>query len=802
VPASAPEPRGAGARLRFRGGAGGAGCAILAAMNPSTGGVGRRAAGAGVVLLLSAGALLGQAEAPPPLLPEATVAALASEVSGTAARRTVQEISLFHRMRGSRGFKAAADRIAEQARSYGLAVEVISLPADGAIYYGTQRSRPAWDVDSAELWEQRRGPAADAAVVAGSAGSAGSAGGMGGVGGSVAAGGWSDAVRIASWETRPLTLAQDSASGAATADLVDVGAGTAAADYAGRDLHGKLALASAQPGAVAHLAVERYGAVGIVSYAQNQPTAWSGEDENLVRWGHLDTFPPPHTFAFMVSLKQARAWQARLAAGDTVRLRAAVRAAQHPGSYDIVTATIPGADPAVAADEIVLSCHLDHPRPAANDNASGCATILEVARTLARLIQQHRLAPPRRTLRFVWPPEMEGTIALLNARPDIASHARAVVHMDMVGGDAAATGAVFHVTRSPRSLPTFVNDVGEAFLRYVNAQSDAYASTGVAAHALADPEGTKYALQGAAVAFTPGSDHEVWSEGSFRVPAIYMNDWPDRYIHTTGDLPANIDPTKLLRAAFLGAASAYYLAQLDDGQVPPLLALVERHAIERLAAAQARRDELLAAAAAGDRDIAAGDAATVLPHALRYEQAAIDSIAAFAPLPPATRAAAADFLTRLRQLAAAPAAPAAPPSSGPPAAAASVDAASTAVAANAETAAAAARAETAVAANAETAATAARVYTRAPSPRGPMTGFGYSYYDDRAAAQKLAPPALATRHGRWGSDYTYEALNMVDGQRTVSDIRDALTATLGPVPLAEVAAYLADLARIGILATR
>jgi len=51
-------------------------------------------------------------------------------------------------------------------------------------------------------------------------------------------------------------------------------------------------------------------------------------------------------------------------------------------------------------------------------------------------------------------------LLLLNARPDLAARALAVIHMDMVGGDAEITKAVFHVTRSPESLPTFVNDVG------------------------------------------------------------------------------------------------------------------------------------------------------------------------------------------------------------------------------------------------------------------------------------------------------------------------------------------------------
>lgn len=685
-------------------------------------------------LLAGAAALRAQASAPPPLLPEPAVRAIATELSGTAAKRTVQDITLHHRMRGSRGFRAAADFIAERARAYGLAVDLVSLPANGRIFYGTQRSRPAWDADFAELWEQR--PAA--------------------------AGGWTDAERIASWDTRPITLAEDSASGEVAADLVDVGAGTAESDYQDKDVRGKLVLVSAQPGEVTALAVDRHGAAGIVSYAQNQVTAWWKEDEDLVRWGHLQTFPAPHTFAFMVSLKQARAWQERLAAGTAVHLRAIVLAAQHPGTYDIVTATIPGTGPH-AAEEVVLSCHLDHQRPGANDNASGCATILEVARTLAKLVRDGRLPPPHRTLRFVWPPEVEGTIALLNARPDLVHHARAVIHMDMVGGNPAATGAIFHVTRAPASLPTFLNDVSEALGRFVNAQSDAFASTGAAPYPLVDPEGTKSALQADFVDFTPGSDHEVWSEGSFRIPTIYLNDWPDRTIHTHADTLANIDPTKLLRAAFLGAASAWYLAQLDAEQVPALLEVIRRDALERTATALARAAQLReggSAGAEGERD-----AAALLRFRFDYEQAVIDSIAPFAAVPPRARQATAAFLADLRRLAGTgPVSGAEPPKT-----------------------------------DAKEDAGGQVVFRRTPDPKGPMTGFGYSYFDAHRGQQKLSPPALAHRQGPWGAEYTYEALNLVDGHRTVRDIRDALTAIYGPVPLPEVAEYLEDLRRIGVV---
>src|SRR5207244_4546319 len=101
-----------------------------------------------------------------------------------------------------------------------------------------------------------------------------------------------------------------------------VGEGTIESDYAGKDLKGKIVLVSAQPGAVQDLAVGKFGAAGIVSYAQNQKTAWWGEDENLIRWGHLETFSEHKTLGFMVSLKTARELKERLAKQEKILLHA------------------------------------------------------------------------------------------------------------------------------------------------------------------------------------------------------------------------------------------------------------------------------------------------------------------------------------------------------------------------------------------------------------------------------------------------------------------------------------------------
>lgn len=678
------------------------------------------------VLLTPGPAQAARTGEPPPLLPESTVRALAAEVSGQNARHTIQELSLHHRMRGSEGYRAAAEAIRERAEQYGLEnVEILELPTDGEIFYGTQRSRPAWDARFAELWElEEQG------------------------------GAWRDGTRIASWATRPITLAQDSASGTAEADLVDVGAGTSPEDYEGKDVAGKLVLVSSQPGAAYGPAVQERGAVGLVSYAQNQKSAWWGEDRNLVRWGHLNTFPEPETFAFMVTVNQARAWQDRLARGEQIRLRARVEAGQHPGSYDVVTAVIPGTHPDLKAQEIVYSCHLDHQRPGANDDASGCAAILEAARSLAKLVREGKIPPPRRTLRFVWPPEIEGTLALLNARPDLAARARAVIHLDMVGGDAEKTKAIFHVTRSPASLPTAANDVAEAFGRFVNQETYVYSATGSADYPLVDPEGSRQALQARFADFSMGSDHQVWTEGSFRVPAIYMNDWPDRYIHTHADVVGNVDPTKLLRSAFLAAADGYALARLsleEPDMGAELVEIVGRHALRRTAGALERAARLKPA-----------EARNLLDHHLARERETFDSIWSFTPLEPAAREAKEAFLADLEKLVASH------------------------------------RPEVPETTDAEDAGPAC---WRKSEPQGPLYAFGYSYLEDQLEAHGLERPTLLSYAGLWGSgsEYAYEVLNLVDGRRSVADIRDAASSIYGPIPQEQVRGFLDTLEAIDLI---
>src|ERR1700693_1921184 len=112
----------------------------------------RRVTWMAVAAWLAAGA--GVLAQKPPLLAEKDVAAIANELSGETAKRNLEGLARLHRQRGSQGFHSAAELIAERLRAYGLSdVAILQFPADGKIFYGTQRSRPAWDVEVGELGE-------------------------------------------------------------------------------------------------------------------------------------------------------------------------------------------------------------------------------------------------------------------------------------------------------------------------------------------------------------------------------------------------------------------------------------------------------------------------------------------------------------------------------------------------------------------------------------------------------------------------------------------------------------------------
>jgi aminopeptidase YwaD len=476
---------------------------------------------------------------------------LRDESSGAAPYENLRYLTGLHRVPATPEFDQAAQFILQRAREYGLAdAHSEQFPIDGNKTYGLMRSYLGWTVEEGRLWEVRP-----------------------------------QHILLGDWNTDPIRLADYSHSADVETELVDVGDGANGADYSGKDVRGKIVLADGVLARVQELAIGQHGAAGIVSDMPNQTTAWSGLDTTIVRWGHLEA-RQQSGFAFMISRQTAEALRSRLRSGEHIILNARVKATVGPGHWTVVTATIPGTDP--AAGEIVYSCHLDHERPGANDNGSGCVTILESARVLAHLIESGQLPRPKRTLRFTWGPEVEGTMAFLASHPEIKQRLRANIHMDMVGGDLFKNKSVFHVTGTPWSLPSFVTDVGAVFLETIRTAASAYAAGEISVddgivETRAGGPGTRNELFADVTPYSSGSDHDDYDSSTIAVPSLYLRDWPDIYIHTDHDSLDQIDATKLRRVALLGAASGYVYASITAQQLPILLPFLDAQAEGRLA---------------------------------------------------------------------------------------------------------------------------------------------------------------------------------------------------------------------------
>jgi hypothetical protein len=86
----------------------------------------------------------------------------------------------------------------------------------------------------------------------------------------------------------------------------------------------------------------------------------------------------------------------------------------------------------------------------------------------------------------------------------------------------------------------------------------------------------------------------------------------------------------------------------------------------------------------------------------------------------------------------------------------------------------------------------ARIPARNLEIVGPLDVYYYDYFT-KVLGNDVSAAKLATRDG--GEVFAYEAMNLADGKRSVSEIRDMLSGRYGPIPLAEISDYFDLLAR-------
>ncbi|MEW5983802.1 MAG: M28 family peptidase [Acidobacteriota bacterium] len=136
---------------------------------------------------------------------------------------------------------------------------------------------------------------------------------------------------------------------------------------------------------------------------------------------------------FAVSQRESRRLRERAAAGEKVRVSFALDARTGTDPAHTVVAILPGRD----RSKYVLFCahgDADSGGPGANDNASGVAIVLEIARTLVAAVKAGTMPQPAWDLRFAsWGGEMASTREYAAAMDTDASRLQAVFNYDQSG---------------------------------------------------------------------------------------------------------------------------------------------------------------------------------------------------------------------------------------------------------------------------------------------------------------------------------------------------------------------------------
>lgn len=362
--------------------------------------------------------------------------------------------------------------------------------------------------------------------------------------------------KLASLFMVPTALARGSASADVEAEVVYVGAGRDA-DYAGKDVAGKIVLGNASVGQVFNAAVNTRGAAGALGTGSAGVSADSpGYTLDQLGWSSVTPRGERTGFGFVLSIRQMLELQRYVERGQKIVMRARVRTKMYPQKLNVVSATIPGTDS--ASGELLLVAHAFETiaTPGANDNCSGVGTTLEIARTLTRLIRDGVLPQPKRTIRFLWVPEISGTRAWLFKHPEVADRLLAAMNYDMTGSDLEKTDTYLRMKMTPDSVPSYLNDLIANLLLFVD-QTEIRTQTGNNAP-------FNYRL----VPFISNSDHMVFLQAG--IPAMQFNHWPDNFYHSSEDRAVYVDPTQLKRVGFMGAAGFYYLATAGPAEAKAL----------------------------------------------------------------------------------------------------------------------------------------------------------------------------------------------------------------------------------------
>jgi hypothetical protein len=569
-----------------------------------------------VALLVACGSLPAFAQQSP-FLPEETYNKLVNEISGDIAYDSLRTLVMYHATSGgAEDFQKEADWVRERAQSYGLEdVKFIAQPAWRPSPKGVDQN---WTLKGGELWLLEPKP-----------------------------------MKLGDVRETPVSVADNSPSADITAELIDVGEGILESEYAGKDVAGKVVLAYGSPDKVKKLACWGRGAVGIVSYYSQRVNPWTDYPDQ-VAWTRVSPDeegkkPTPPVFVIsprtglMLSRWMAGRAPSHIFAGEpekpatppVFRVHLKVQSeVTRPGRQGFVEGIIRGTR--YHDQAIVLTAHLQEEKTSANDDRSGCASLLEIARALTTMIADGRLPRPQRDIRFWWVDEVTSEYQYFADHPEERDRILANINQDMVGARQSLGGRVQHISRTPYSRWSYLNDVVESIVTSLARGNNAYLASWQNKNPVPYSRpifarlGSHEPYGAQVVPYFDSTDHMVFNEAAIGIPGVDFTNWPDPYIHSTGDDLWQIDTTQLQRNAVAVAATALYLANLSDADIPTLASVVAGSARERISRDLVAGLTLIAQAAEGEKNAALLDAEDLVVQATDREITGLNSLGRFA----------------------------------------------------------------------------------------------------------------------------------------------------------------------------
>jgi len=261
---------------------------------------------------------------------------------------------------------------------------------------------------------------------------------------------------------------------------------------------------------------------------------------------------------FGVSPRDANPLRERLAKGDKLRVSFALEAKSGNGPAETVVATLPGRD----RSKYVLFCahgDSDSGGPGANDNASGVAIVLEIARAAAAAVRSGAIPQPAWDLRFAsWGGEMSSTREYAAELDKDTSRLQAVFNYDQSGFGAYKDALYIEPDDIPvnQALITLIREVMKDHLKAPGFPAHAASvksQGGTDSYVFQNTRAPGATLYPAVTLYTSAWDRERTQPLTEGFPPLnwYAGEKPgsvtvdgDPFYHSAGDTPANTTDTE------------------------------------------------------------------------------------------------------------------------------------------------------------------------------------------------------------------------------------------------------------------